>query len=427
VLTRRRTLTVLLTTGASTVLVACDQTLGASTAATPTAGTTLQSAPTTAPANLTQQPATTPRTVTGSSAEIHIGTTLSLSGSTARSAEYQQQGYALWEELVNQRGGLLGRPVKLTILDDEGQPAAAVRLYEKLIVEERVDLVLGPHTSSVTTAASTVTEKHGYPLLTPGLVASDVWKRNHRFVFGVQPVPEMWLQGTLEVAAASGLQTVAILNENSPFPNATATAAAAHARSLGMELVLQERYAARATDLTPALQRVKAVSPHTLLGASNESEAVLIARQARELGVTPPLLGFTTGGSSTDFGEAAGTFANHVIAASIWEPELDTPSNKAFVEAFRAKWGREPNQHAATGYSAAQTLEEAVSRANTLERRKLRDTLAELDSPTILPGTFKVDATGVQIGHTSLVVQWRGGQKVVVWPKEFAAGNVVLQ
>lgn len=417
VVTRRRALSALPLAVAVASLTAC-KLAGGSGAAAPAPATTPapQSSTSALPTVAQPQPTATTKPAPIGRAELLIGTTVSSKGSSAASAAYQQQAYALWEEQVNQRGGLLGRPVKLVVLDDEGQPAAAVKLFEQLINQESVDLLLGPHTSSVTAAATTVTERHGFPLLTPGVVAADVWKRNYRHVFGVQPVPDASLNGVLEYAASTGVRSLAILHESTPFPNATALTAATYAKSLGLDVVLQERYLPRTADFTVVLSKAKAAGPDAVLGAGHEADAAPLTRQAREHGFTDGLLGFTAIGSTDDFGLSLGSDAEGVVAFSMWEPQLETAGNRGFVEAYGAKWNRAPNTHAATAYSAAQTLEAAVIKAGSLDRQKIREILSELSVETILPGAFKVDESGMQIGHLPRVIQWQGGKKIVVWP-----------
>ena len=96
--------------------------------------------------------------VTQAADEIKIGLTVSLSGDLAELGQQQLQGMQMWQEDVNSRGALLGRPVKLIYYDDRSDPATSARLYERLIGEDQVDLLLGPYSSDITLAASTVAE-----------------------------------------------------------------------------------------------------------------------------------------------------------------------------------------------------------------------------------------------------------------------------
>ncbi|MGH2350693.1 MAG: amino acid ABC transporter substrate-binding protein [Chloroflexota bacterium] len=373
-----------------------------------------------------QSAATGPGGTGGAKQEVHIGAAVSATGSSGQTGQYQSEAYKLWEEQVNQRGGLLGRPVKMTILDDASDATTGVKLYEKLITEDKVDLVLGPYASSVTMAASTVTEKHNFPMLAAGASASDIWKRNYKYVFGVYSTAETYFNGVIELAAKQGYKTIAIVNEDTVFPRATATGTAAYARSKGLQLVFREQYPIKVTDLSSMLTKIKGLNPDVLVGGSYQPDSVLITRQAKELDLTPKLLAFSVGAAMPDFGDALGPDAEYVLGPSMWEPSLKTPGNKEFVETYRKKWNREPNYHAATGFAGAQILEAALKKANSLDREQLRDTLASLETTTILPGTYKVDKAGMQTGHIPVLIQWQGKDKPIVWPDQFKTADPKL-
>jgi branched-chain amino acid transport system substrate-binding protein len=337
-----------------------------------------------------------------------------------------QRGYELWAEQTTRRGGLLGRPVALTIYDDQSDPTNGTKLYEKLIAEDKVDLVLSPSVSSVTLAASTVIEKNKVPMIAAGAATADIWKRNYKYIFGMYSVAEAYFNGLIDLALKNNLKRIAIVNEDTVFPNATAGGAAQYARSKGAELVFQQKYAPRAVDVSALLGRLKAAAPDVVLAGSYEPDALLIARQMKEQDVAVKVLAFSIGATSAGFASAAGPAAEGVFGPSMWEPDLKTPGNREFVDSFKAKWGSDADSHAATAYAAGQVLEAAVKKVNGLDREKLRDALASLDTTTILPGKFKVDDTGAQTGHVPVIFQWQGGQKVIVGPDGMATGRAKL-
>jgi branched-chain amino acid transport system substrate-binding protein len=359
-------------------------------------------------------------------APLSIGAAVSTTGSNGRIGKYQVEAYQLWEEQVNARGGLLGRPVKMTILDDASDPTTGQKLYEKLISEDKVDLVLGPYASSVTMSSSTTTEKYKYPMLAAGASASDIWKRGFRYVFGVYSIAESYFNGVIELALKQGLKSMAILHEDTVFPAATASGTAAQAKAKGIQVVLQERYPTKVTDVSSLLTKVKDLNPDILVGGSYEPDSMLITRQAKELDVNPRMMAFSVGAATPDYGQSLAADADYVFGPSMWEPSLSTPGNKEFLDSYQKKWGREPDYHAATGFAGGQILEAAVKKANSLDREKLRDALATLDTTTILPGKYKVDETGTQTGHVPVLIQWQGKEKPIVWPDQFKTGNAKL-
>src|SRR5581483_8547863 len=151
-------------------------------------------------------------------------------------------GFRLWADQINARGGLLGRSVELVTYDDGSDPETGARLYEKLISEDRVDLVLGPYSTAVTLPASTVTEKHHYVMVGAGAAGTDVWARGYRYVFGIHTVAPLYVEGVLDLAAARGYHTVALVNEDSAFAKDVMAGAERKANALGLQVVLHEQY-----------------------------------------------------------------------------------------------------------------------------------------------------------------------------------------
>jgi branched-chain amino acid transport system substrate-binding protein len=364
----------------------------------------------------------------GDKKPVLVGAVVSAAGANAKLGEYQKQAYQLWEEQVSQRNGLLGRPAKLVLYDDGSDPVTAQKQYEKLINEDKVDLLLGPAGQATTQSVSTTTEQNHVPLVAPGTNDADVWKRNYKYVFGVYAPPETFLNGAVDLAVKQGYKTAGIVGEDSKLANAAASATATYAKSKGLQVLVQDKYPLRLSDATATalVAKLKTANPDVVLGASYEPDAIAIAKQLKAADYAPKLFAFAFGAASPEFGTALDKDAEDILGASAWEPSLKTTGNKEFVESFQKKWNREPTAQAATAFAACQILEAAVKKANTLDKDKLRDALASLDTTTILPGKYQVDASGLQTGHTPVVIQWQGKDRVVVWPDAIKTGTAKL-
>jgi branched-chain amino acid transport system substrate-binding protein len=359
---------------------------------------------------------------------ILIGAAVSTTGSNGRTGLYQQEAYQLWEEQKNASGGLLGRPVQMVIYDDQSDPATGARLYERLLTEDNVNLILGPYSSSVTQAVAQVTERAGQPMLAAGASAGDIWARGYQYIFGVYSVAEDYFRDIITVIApAQGYTTAAIIYEDTLFPTSTASGAAAHCETAGIEVVINEVYPTEATDVSSVLTRVRDADPDMLIGGSYLPDSVLITRQSKELGVNPRMYAFSVGAAQPDFVEALGADAEYVLGPSMWEPAIETPGNAEFLAAYQAKFNREPDYHSAAGYSACQVLEQAVTTVgNVDDLDAIRDEMLAMKLSTVLPGTFSVDETGKQVGHIPLTVQWQGGEKIIVAPEDVKTGDLIL-
>ncbi|MGH2561587.1 MAG: amino acid ABC transporter substrate-binding protein [Thermomicrobiales bacterium] len=358
---------------------------------------------------------------------IRIGAAVSTTGSNGRTGLYQQEAYQLWEEQRNTAGGVLGRPVEMVIYDDQSDPATGARLYERLLTEDNVDLILGPYASSVTQAVVQVTERAGQPMLAAGASAGDLWNRGYQYLFGVYSVAEDYFKDIiLTIATEQGYSTAAIIYEDTLFPTSTAAGAAAHCEEAGIEVLVNELYPQEATDVSSVLTRVRDADPDMLIGGSYLPDSVLIVRQSKDLGVNSRLFAFSVGAAQPDFGETLGADAEFVLGPSMWEPDIETPGNAEFVAAYQAKFSRDPDYHSAAGYSACQVLETAVNEVGEIDLEAIREQLATMELSTVLPGVYKVDENGRMTGHIPLTVQWQGGTKVLVAPADQQTGEIIL-
>ena len=358
---------------------------------------------------------------------IRIGAAVSTTGSNGRTGLYQQEAYQLWQEQKNTAGGLLGRPVEMVIYDDQSDPATGSRLYERLLTEDKVDLVLGPYSSSVTQAVVQVTERAGQPLLAAGASAGDLWNRGYRYLFGIYSVAEDYFKDIiLTIATEQGYASAAIIYEDTLFPTSTAAGAQAHCEEAGIEVAVNEKYPAKATDVSSVLTKVRDANPDLLIGGSYLPDSVLIMRQSKDLGVNARIFAFSVGAAQPDFGESLGADADFVLGPSMWEPDVETPGNAEFLEAYMAKYSRDPDYHSAAGYSACQVLEAAVTEVGEIDLEAIREQYATMELPTVLPGAYKVDENGRMIGHIPLTVQWQGGTKVLVAPADLQTGDITL-
>jgi len=373
--------------------------------------------------------------VTEAQAPIRIGASLSLTGTYAALAPNLHRGYQLCVKHMNDKGGVLGRKLELVLYDDGSDPATAVRLYEKLITQDKVDLVLGPFSSPITDAVANVTEKHRMPMMTIASTTS-IFKKGRKFVFMVQPPAEVWFEGVIDLAAKKGLKTVAILNEDTIFTKAAAQGAMELAKKRGLQVVFTEAYPQGTTDLSAILRRLGALNPDVLAAATYFEDAVAITRQMKDLGVNPRMYGATVGVDLPKFYETLGRTADFVYGTTPWVPELvalragglipiarQYPGAREFVESYRREFpGADLSYHSAAGYAMCQILVEATKRAGSPEGAKIRDRILKLDLDTVF-GAFKVDQDGFQIAHKMLLFQWQDGQKVIVWPEELAPGK----
>ena len=359
----------------------------------------------------------------GAQTPIKIGASMSVTGTYAKPGSYQKEGYDICIDELNGKGGLLGRKVELVIYDDQSQPATAVKLYEKLITEDKVDAVMGPYSSAVSEAVANVTEKYKKVMVAPLAATTSIFKKGRKYIFMVITPAENYLDGLIDMAAKRGLKTVAIINEDTLFPKASAAGTAEAAKKRGMQVVLQEAYPKGNTDFSALLVKIKAANPDVIAAGTYFDDAVAITRQMKELNVNPKMFGLTVGGDLPEFYDLLKQNAEYVYGSTQWDESLPYPGQKEFLAAYTKKFKHEPSYHAAAGYAGCLIYGEAVKRAGTLDADKVREQLLKMEIKTAF-GDYKVEPDGFQVAHKMVMLQWQDGKRVIVWPDDLASGKL---
>jgi len=359
---------------------------------------------------------------------VRVGLSLGLTGTYAEPARMQMRAYRLWEQEVNERGGLSGRPVKMVIVDDESDPARAAAAYENLIRVQRVDLVVGPYSSAITAAVAPVVDKFGYPMLAAGAAADGIWRQGYRNVFGMLTPASKYSVGMLELAQENNLVRVAIVHADDAFSSEVAGGARKWAPYLGLEIVLDQRFRKGTKDLTGLAQRARDSGAELLLVAGHFDAAVNMRRSLDVIGWLPKAYFATIGPALRKYYETLGALAEGTLAMSIWEPHesLNFPHSWEFAAAFRTRYSMDPSYQAATAFAAGQILEAAVERAGSMESEPIREALYGLNIYSVI-GRYSVDRTGMQVKRFSLIIQWRKGKKEIVWPKELRSAPPIFE
>jgi branched-chain amino acid transport system substrate-binding protein len=353
--------------------------------------------------------------------EVLIGGAISQTGRYAEPAGRQVNSIKLWVDEVNARGGLLGHKVQLLLLDDKSDTQTAIKLYEKLITEDKVDLILGPYSSGITEAVANVTERYKMPFVAYGASSSPIWEKGRRYIFNIVAVAEDYQKGVVHLAKQIGVKKAAIIGEDSLFPRQAAKGSKDWATKLGIEIVVEENYPLKQTDFTALLQKIKASGAEAVFSNSYFADSAAQLRQMREQNLNFKLYSSTIGPALPNFPEQLGGTAEYVLGFSQWEPLpkiLKHPGMEEYIAAYEKRYGEKPNYHAGGAYGALQVTETAVKKAGTFDRDKVRDALATIEVTTVF-GRYKVDAKGMN-AHEGLTFQILKGQRRVVWPEKWA-------
>jgi branched-chain amino acid transport system substrate-binding protein len=303
----------------------------------------------------------------------------------------------------------------------------AAALVERLIVADRVDLLVGPYSSALALAVAPVAERHGKVLWNHGGSSDAVHQRGFRLVVSLPTPASRYLAEVLGMVHAvdpSATRVALLHGARGTFPRAAVGGAEAYARGHGLDVVLTAPYPEPGGDVAELVARVAAHRPHVVLGVGRTEADLALARELRARRVPLRVAGLVAA-ALWSFGRALGDEAEGFVGPSQWEPgargQPDVgPSGAAFVARYRERFGEEPDYPAAQAYAAGLIAQACAEAAGSLRDEALREAAARLRLTTFY-GAFALDpATGEQVGHRLVVAQWQDGAKPVVWPTAVA-------
>lgn len=343
------------------------------------------------------QPATAPAPTADSNGTVKVGLDYELSGNVATYGQGLTAGIELAVEEINNNGGLLGKQVELVKADNKSDNAEAANVATKLITRDKVVAILGPATSGNTKGAVPVAMQHNVPLISASATADDITVDSNgnvrEFIF--KTCFSDSFQGVIMANFASQdlrMKNAAILIDNtSDYSKGLATSFKDKFESLGGNIVTEQAYQAKEKDFRAVLTNIKSANPDVLYLPGYYEEVGLIVKQARELGLSVPILG-GDGYDSPKLVELAGKEAlDQVFFTNHYSSMDDSPEVVKFKEAFNKKYGKDPDAFNALGYDLAYFFADALERAGEADPVKIKDALAATKDFKGITGTLTVD------------------------------------
>jgi branched-chain amino acid transport system substrate-binding protein len=358
--------------------------------------------------------------------EVTIGYSVSLTGKFSPEGNETQRAYQLWLEQTSKAGGLqVGSqklPVKVITYDDESDPSMSVKLYEKLITGDKVDLILSPWSSANNFAASAVAEKYHYPIIMSAAAADPIFARGFKYIFETTQLAsalvEPW-RGFLKTYNKE-IKTVAIIYENHLFPLSLNENLTKVVQEAGAKLVLGEKYPLASKDFTGIMLKVKGLNPDAVFVLSLMPAPLYATRHAHEVGVKPKLFMVNFGPMyREEFIVGLGDISEKVFETGFWHQNLPFPGAKEFARDYEAKYKRRPTTDAAYAYIACQILEQGIKKAESIDKEKVAATLHKEKFQTIL-GPYEYDERGVNKTQLGFLCQVQKKERMIVWPSDMA-------
>ncbi|MEP6843228.1 MAG: amino acid ABC transporter substrate-binding protein [Pseudolysinimonas sp.] len=372
-------------------------------------------------------------TATTSTSPLKIGISLSLTGDFSDSGKAAQRGYELWASVINKSGGVLGRQVKLSIVDDASSPDQVVTNYTNLITQSKVDIVFGPFSSLLTVPASRVVNRYGYSFIEPAGGGPSVFEQKLGNLFFVQPAPtteggNVFADYILSLPANERPKTAGYAKLDDPFAAPIAENIQKRFEAAGIKTVYDQTYPAETADMTPIISGMVAADPDVVVGGSQEADAFAQMKAMIQLKFNPKWLFESNGANSpADFPAAVGKANTEgVFSSADWYADSTVDGSAKFISDYTAKYGGTAetiDPTTAEAYSAGMLLEEVAKKTGKVDNATIIKTLHTGTWPTLV-GNLSWDKYGAPQG-AYLLIQWINGKLTTVFPAATAAASPV--
>jgi len=380
---------------------------------------------------------------------ITIGFAMALTGPLGPNGKQALLGAKIWEETINKKGGLLGRPVKLVYYDDQSNPSTVPGIYTKLIDVDKVDLVVGPYaTAQIAPAMPVIMQKGKVFIGLFGLAVNSEF--NYPKYFAMIPsgpnTKPAFTEGFFEVAAQQNPkpQTVALVAADQEFSRNACEGARENAKKLNLRVVYDKTYPPSTTDFGPIVRAIQATNPDVVTICSYPLDSVGMVKAVNEVGFKPKLIGGAMVGlQATVFKRQLGPLLNGFVNYETWVPseKLLTPDVQAFLKEYQgraAAEGVDPLGYylGTWGYAYLELLGKAIEGAKSIKDDQVADYLSKNTVKTIMgdmkfgkggewasSGMLQVQYHGIKSGDLE---QFRGMEtQTVLTPSQYKTGNVI--
>ncbi len=357
--------------------------------------------------------------------KIRIGYAITQSGPLAAGAEANTASqYKLWHKRVNDAGGIMLRkfnkkvPIDIVSYDDRGQPDELIKLTERLILQDKVDLILSPYATHLNLAAAPIINQHEYPTIFTTAGANRLYELSPRLPYAfwslAQPVegsaPLAQMCGALkrEGKIRGRVAAVHVTVQSGVEMHAAFVEAA---KKEGLDVVFSKSYPFGTSDLQPLIREVMASDPDAFLAFSYPPDTFMLTEQSKIVGFNPQIFYAFVGSAFPDY---KGKFGNDVNGILVYDAiDRSAPGFDAYNRDHRAVLNRDAQAGAVGVYGCLEVLQQAVETVGEIDRKKIREEIAK--------GPFKTVWGDVQFKdqrHISpwAVGQWQNGEIVPIFP-----------
>lgn len=371
---------------------------------------------------------------------IKLGAAISLTGKYATNGAHTKNGYEFAIKKIDQNGGVNidGQcySFNVTYYDDESKGDRGATLAERLINQDKIQYMLGPYSSGLTKAIAPVTEKYQIPMVEAEGASRSLFNKGYKYLFAVLSTSEQYLASAITLAAEKAKEQgkkpsdvkVAVAVENDPFSLDIRAGILEDAERYGMEIVIDEKLPRDLSDMSAILTKTKLIKPDVLVVSGHSKGAATAVRQIGEQKIKTPIIALT----HCEAADVTGNFpkaAEGILCATQWaetlsyeDPIFGTASQyeKEFKESYPEYKDKKVPYQTAQASAAMYVFKDAFERAQSLDKEKIRDAIAQTDLKTFY-GDIKFSDAGNNIAKPMVLRQIQKGEYNVVAPSEFAS------
>lgn len=348
---------------------------------------------------------------------IKIGANLEMTGQVAAFGQSQLNGIKLAAEEINAAGGVLGKKIEIISADNASKKEESTRVATKLITEDKVDVLMGASISGDTFAALEVANNKKIPMLTPSATNDSITfdaKKNKLNEWVFRACFTDSFQGKVMADFASkklnAKKAVIYVESSSDYSKGLAKAFRETFEKNGGTIAAEESYQTKDTDFKAVLTRIKTLNPEVIWVPGYYDEVGKIVKQAREMGITAPMMG-GDGWDAPQLVEIAGKDAlNNTFISNHYSSEDPDPKVKKFVDAFKAKYGSVPDAMAVLGYDATHMMADAIKRAGEVDKEKIKNALADTKNFEGVTGKIALDKNHDPV-KAAAVLEFKDGKQ----------------
>jgi branched-chain amino acid transport system substrate-binding protein len=313
----------------------------------------------------------------------------------------------------------------------DGQRAA--QLAEKLITDDKVDFLLSPFGSGHTKIIATIAARYETPIVACAASSESVYDQSLKYLFGtLSPNAGMFTPMVKYFRQQMpALKRFAVLGRDDIFPKSMAQGIAAAAKADGLDVVYNQLYAVGTMDHSASMSAIKAANPDWVYVTGYTQDLILARKQMADLGVKAPIISMVAGPAYKEYIDGLGPLAEGVTSSSWWHQATNYkgvgvwPTTEDFVKQFIAQEKSEPDYIHASCAAAAVTLQNAIERAGTTDKKKVRDALAATDIGTFY-GPVKFSANGMNLSRDLPIIQVQDKHIKVLAPAEIKNGSMTM-